>query len=135
MTPALMPRAIFRAAFTERAALNQAAREPSAQQAANSSGGIGNPRERAHLFGVEVAHVIEIFRQPEDIEVPGGVTKKLGDDQSRDLRMTQKIEPMDRLAAVALRRKNFGQFLPLGRTQAAVLSGRVILGHPPRRPR
>ncbi len=55
---------------------DQIAGEPAAQQASDARGCVGDPSHGADRLDVEAARVVEIFRQPEKIEVPGGVAQE-----------------------------------------------------------
>src|SRR6266516_1254928 len=62
-------------------AMNQPARPTTAEQAAHTRRRERNPRDGADGFDVEAARVEQIFREPEDVEVPRRVAEKFyGDD-------------------------------------------------------
>ena len=93
ITAALAPSAILRAELTDAPAREQPAREPAADQAADAGRGIRDPRVVADLLHVEAARVVEILRQPEEVEVPGGVGEELRHDETPDLAEPQQAEP------------------------------------------
>src|SRR6185437_9531888 len=55
----------------------QPAGVPAAHQATNAGGGVGDPGEVAHLLGVEAADIVEILRQPKQIEEPAASLRNL----------------------------------------------------------
>ena len=87
-------------AIERQVARQQVAREPAADQAADAGRGVGDPGEGADRLDVEAARVVEILRQPEQVEVPGRVAQELGDDEAPGLRGTA--------AASSQRRRRFG---------------------------
>src|SRR5215469_962914 len=72
---------------------DQLARKPSAREAADAGKCIRNPGEGADTFDVESARVVEILRQPEEVEIPSGVAQELRGHQAPDLRNPKKPEP------------------------------------------
>src|SRR6185436_14683807 len=93
MSAALAPSAILRALLSECPDARCRVRDP----------GIV-----ADLLHVEAAHVVEVLRQPEQVEVPGRVAQELGDDEPPDLHAREEIEPRD---AVRAARGGRGQHL------------------------
>ncbi len=71
-------------------ALQKRARQPSSQKAPDSGCRIRNPRVVADMLHVEAAHVVEILRQPEEVEVPGRIAHELGEDQHLHLAHAQE---------------------------------------------
>src|SRR5580658_843358 len=71
------------------------AREPAAEEASDACGGVGDPGYGADGFDVEVARVVEIFWQPEEIEVPGGVAEEFCGDDAPGFFEAEQIEPRD----------------------------------------
>ena len=99
ITPALMPSAIFREAFTE---------GPAGSAGSKTIRPAGSRFPPLRTESTQTPQPVwcrsgctsyKILRQPENVEVPGGITQKLGDHQAGDLRIAQKIDPMDRLRA------------------------------------
>src|ERR1019366_6542988 len=75
------------------AALNEPAGKPAAEQAAHAGRRVRNPGEIADLFGVEVAHVVQVLGQPEEVEIPGCVAQELGAHQAPHLREAKQADP------------------------------------------
>ena len=85
ITPRERPSASLREKFDRTAAREQPAREPAAEQAADAGRGERHPRVVADLLHVESARVVEVLRQPGDVEEPRGVGQELRADESPDL--------------------------------------------------
>ena len=135
MTAALAPSAILREKFERMAAPDQPAGEPPAHETAYARRSIGNPREVADALGIEAADVVQILRQPEEVEVPGGVAEKLGRHQTPDLAVGEELEPRNAGGRLRGRLHDFGGSLRVRRRQMRGCSGgRPVIAHPPERP-
>src|SRR5437660_217706 len=65
--------------------LNQVAGKPSPAQTADPRRGVGHPGKCADSFDVEATRVVQVFREPEKIEIPGRITEEFGDDDAPKL--------------------------------------------------
>ena len=81
ITAALRPSAILRARSSGISRVSSQLDSHPPDETADAGRGIRNPGERADRLDVEAARVVEIFRQPEQIEVPRRVAEELRDDE------------------------------------------------------
>src|ERR1035437_200496 len=81
-----------------------------------------------------MVNVIQIFGQPENVEVPGSIAEKLGEHQAGNLRITEEIDPANLRVTLHLGCEHFCKVLPLARTQARMRSGRLVVADPPESP-
>ena len=72
---------------------DQITTEPTAEKTARAGECIGNPGEIADLFDIQMAHIREIFGQPEDEEIPGGVAQKFGGAHAKDTLVAEQRRP------------------------------------------
>ena len=128
-----MPKRMTRLARAIRApaARNQVAGHPPAEQAARVGGDIGHPREEADLFQAESVNLVEIERQPGDVEPPHRVAAEAREHDRPGLAVAQQLEPGEASgggrAILADEREFFGR-------DAGVAVGRVIEGQPQHQP-
>ena len=97
-----------------------------------AAGGI--QREGAHRLDVEAARVVEVLRQPEQVEVPGGVAQELRDDEAPGLPEAQELQPAQRRLLRAGRGEHRLELRALRVAELRVPLGREVVAPPPDRP-
>ena len=110
ITAALRPSEILRATFSVKFLADQVAGEPASDEAADARGGVGDPGDGAYGFDVEVAHVVEIFGEPEEIEVPSGVGQEFCGYYAPGFFEAEQIEPADFFYGCRIGRGGPGEF-------------------------
>src|SRR5580658_3068300 len=106
------------------------AREPAAEEASDACGGVGDPGYGADGFDVEVARVVEIFWQPEEIEVPGGVAEEFCGDDAPGFFEAQQIEPRD-FSCGGGESDDWRKFVEILRAKRGMFARRVVGFSPP----
>jgi len=72
---------------------DEMAGDPTATEAANAGCGVRDPGESADGFDIEPARVVEVLRQPEEVEIPCGIAEELGDDEAAGLAEAEEVQP------------------------------------------
>src|SRR5207249_296251 len=83
------------------------------------------------LLGVKAPNVVEVFRQPKQIEVPRGVTEKFRQNQAPNLDEREQPEPGHGGGCFARFRKYLGDLRALGSREAGMSGRGVVIVRPP----
>ena len=134
MRTALAPSAILRARSRGRFALQQPAGEPAPAQAADARRRRRDPAERRHRLDVEAARVVEVLRQPEQVEVPRGVAQELRDHDAPGLAEAQQLQPAQLVSRGARGTEHRLDLAALRLAEPRVPLGREVVPVPPERP-
>ena len=134
MRTALAPRAIFRAWSKGSFSPQQPAGEPTPAQAADSRRRRRDPGEGRDRLDVEAARVIEVLRQPEQVEVPRRVAQELGDHDAPGLAVTQQVEPGQFRLGVGGRTEDRLDLPAFDVAEPRMALGREVVAMPPKRP-
>src|SRR5439155_2745644 len=77
----------------ERITARKNAGKTATAKASGTSRGVRNPAECADGFDIEPAGIVKVFRQPEEIRIPGCIAEELRHDNAPRLPKTKKFQP------------------------------------------
>ena len=134
MTIALAPSAIFRARSSGSSPCSRRLESQPPHERAEAGRRRRDPAERADGLDVEAARVVEVFRQPEEVEVPGGVAQELRDDQAPGLAEAQEAQPRQILRRAAPSASTDWISPRSSAAELRMAVGREVVAPPPERP-